>query len=597
MERVLRFQRIAAFDRFSSAALVQINTLGTSLNASGHLVIQLDTSEAGISCEMVAIEPRTVRYVDEQNFYYYGQPVKTDSCGCEGLDGDFMLESVGGRRYGFFTLDDNRFEVIALDSLYSVLARIDDDYFADKQECVPGELSEGLSPNPDAGYRNPGCRIRVLFLFTQAAEDAFGLEGLSDMTSLGISQTNQAFANSAIDNVCIARANIREWEGFVENQDNLLGDVGQLINSNQVALWRQEDLADVVCLITDARYQNGRQLGLSGILPDPTTPGSVITNLGNPMENLAYMIVEGYSFNSNFTFSHELGHVLGCRHQTCATFFRDGCDDGGGEEHGHGWGERPCLKWKNYSTILHQLRHKNTRLLRYSNPGVEHNGHPTGVIDISDNAAWIRGGNGCTVADYRPEPFMPLEAVISGEVKLCRPGTGEYQASVSGTGAPYSYEWHISTNGVDWGTSAGTGPSLMLNSQAYPSNTLVFLRLRVDNTLGNAVFAFFSVMILPQDATECYQFEPAAAIGQQSPHVFPNPANDRMRVSFTVEAEDTPVSFGLYTTTGVLVSRTDKRFGAGEHQEEVSLFKAPVGQLFLRVQIGDKIYPQRLLKH
>jgi hypothetical protein len=76
-------------------------------------------------------------------------------------------------------------------------------------------------------------------------------------------------------------------------------------NSDQIAQWKKADLADVVCLITNAGYENG-VLGIGGFNP---TLG--LNSQGNPMADASSMIVEGNSFNANFTFSHELGHVLG----------------------------------------------------------------------------------------------------------------------------------------------------------------------------------------------------------------------------------------------------------------------------------------------
>lgn len=83
----------------------------------------------------------------------------------------------------------------------------------------------------------------------------------------------------------------------------------------------------MVCLITGTAYigdQGGEILGAAGFVP---TPGGGFTgNAGAPVFYLAFMLVEANAISANFTFSHEFGHVLGCRPQTCELFFNGGCD-------------------------------------------------------------------------------------------------------------------------------------------------------------------------------------------------------------------------------------------------------------------------------
>ncbi|MCW5922891.1 MAG: hypothetical protein KIS77_11140 [Saprospiraceae bacterium] len=323
VEQLQTYSLLSQIERFSTTKLIKVNALASSVNENSNLQINLATDEYQEGeCQILEFSPKVSRYIDDQNYYYYGTLLEGDSCDCQCQSGEIMIEAIGGRKYGYFIVDEAHYEILAIDGEYSMLGRTSEDYFADKQECLaPEETEREYVSQETAVLSRTGdnvCVIRVLFLFTQAAEDRFGANGINDMVSLGISQTNQAFANSQISNVCVARANTREWEGFNENPLDIRQDMVTLLTDNDVAQWRQDDLADVVCLITDAGYSNGQQLGLAGEMPDPATPGQVITNLGNPMEDLAFMIVEGHSFTSRFTFSHELAHVIGCRHQTCA---------------------------------------------------------------------------------------------------------------------------------------------------------------------------------------------------------------------------------------------------------------------------------------
>lgn len=251
---LITYQNIMNFPKFSTVQIVQLNTLAASINEDGNLQIDLTSDDCGI----LEFEPRNSRFINEQDYYYYGTlKPPTDTCQCTCIDGEIMIESREGRKFGYIVADDTKYELLALSESYSVLGKINSEFFSSKQECntVGSSGGEELKvPELKLTPRTSGCAIRVLFLFTQAAENAFGMAGINDMANLAITQTNQAFTNSEINNTCVVNANVREWVGFNENPNSIKGDMDNLINNNQVAQWRIDDLADVVCVITNAGY-------------------------------------------------------------------------------------------------------------------------------------------------------------------------------------------------------------------------------------------------------------------------------------------------------------------------------------------------------
>lgn len=599
-EEAILYGKLSNVGRFSSAKLIKVKNLVTSVNAGGNLQILLTQDEYQLEeCQNLEFAPQTSRYVNDQNYYYYGILIEGDSCECKCQSGEIMLEAREGRKYGYVVADDVRFEILALNSEYSVMARVNPSFFGDKTECLELPEVQGSSkPQKQvvASRSGEACVIRVLFLYTQAAEDQFGLLGLNDMAALGITQTNQAFEKSEVTDVCVARANFRRWADFNENPDDLEQDLQDLMTDNDVAQWRQTDLADVVCLITDAGYAGG-VLGVAGFVPDPNNPGQIISNLGNPMLDLSFMIVEGASFNTNFTFSHELGHVMGCRHQTCATFQRNGCDNGGASEHGHGWGHRRCwlCGWKNFSTIMHQLRDGNKRLLRYSNPEINDKG-ATGVTGISENAQWIRDGNGCTVADYFPDPVIPFSANIVGSDFICQPLSEIYSVGVAGANGSLTYEWHVSTDGVNWGSPIGSDGYIELYSTNFTVGAIVFLRVRVTNQAGNSVFAFLNILI-KDDNGFCFRSNGNApnSLGQVFA-AFPNPSDDLLQVTIGVQDNNVPVIVRLFSLTGVLLEERRHLHSLGTHKETLSLKSLPAGVYALRAQVGNMFFNKLIVK-
>lgn len=599
-EETILYGKLSNVGRFSSAKLIKVKNLATNVNASGNLQILLTEDEyQQEECQSLEFAAQASRYIDDQNYYYYGILIEGDSCDCKCQSGEIMLEAREGRKYGYVVADDVRFEILALNSEYSIMARVNPSFFDEGAECL--KLPESQSPtypHEQAAASRSGetCVIRVLFLYTQAAEDKYGLLGLLDMAALGLSQTNQAFTNSGVEDVCVGWSNHRKYVGFAEDPDDIGGDMQALLIDDVVAQWREDDLADVVCLITDADYDD--LLGLAGYIPDPNNPGQIISNAGNPMPDFAYMIVEGSSFNSNFTFSHEMGHVLGCRHQTCALYDNDGCDDGGVTEHGHGWGHRRCwlCGWKNYSTIMHQLRNNNKRLLRYSNPEINDKG-ATGVVGISENAQWIRDGNGCTVSDYFPDPpSLPFSANIIGSDFICQPFSEIYSAGVTGANGSLTYEWHISTDGVNWDSPAGSNASIELFSTNFSVGATVFLRVKVTNQAGNSVYAFFNVLI-KENSVICFRSEGNALNSSgQVFAAFPNPSDDLMQVTIGVLENNVPLLIRLFSLTGELLEERRYMHNPGTHTETISLKSHPTGVYVLRAQIGNMFFNKLIVK-
>jgi len=510
-----------------------------------------------------------------------------------------MLEARGGRKYGYIVADDARFEILALNSEYSIMARVNPSFFGEGVECLELPESDGLTANPQkqaaASRTDEACIIRVLFLYTQDAEDEYGIPGLRDMALLGLSQTNQAFANSEVEDVRVGYANHRKYAGFTEHPNDIGGDMQDLLTDTDVVQWRQDDLADVVCLITDAGYNDF--LGLAGYIPDPNNPGQIISNAGNPIPDFAYMIVEASSFTTNFTFSHEMGHVLGCRHQTCDLYDNDGCDNGGVTEHGHGWGHRPCwlCGWKNYSTIMHQLRKKNKRLLRYSNPEINDKG-ATGVTGISENAQWIRDGNGCTVSEYFPEPFVAFSANIIGSDFVCQPFSEIYSVGVAGASGSQVYEWHFSKDGANWGSAVGSANFIELFSTNFSGNSIVFIRVKVTDQAGNSVFAFLSVLI-KESGTICPRSDGDAS-NKSVPafSVYPNPVNDLLHVTFNLHEDDVAVVVRVISVTGEPLQKHRYLRNPGTHIETISIKELMAGTYIIRIQAGNTFYNQLIVK-
>ena len=578
-----QYQKIAMFPEFSSTQLIQINTLASSINANGNLQVDLSDDD----CGMLEFEPKTTRFIDEQNYYYYGllkdPNIDPNSCVCTCTDGEIMIESREGRKYGHVVVDDKKYNISSLGQSYSVMGKVNSLFFANKQECKVSVTTNSQNlPKTESLIvdRTDNCKIRVLFLYTQAAEDKFGANDLIDKANTAISQTNQAFLSSAILNTSVELANVLKLTDFNENPNKADKDLDKLRTYPLALSLRDGNLADIVALITDGDYD------VLGLAP--------LENLGNPMgKAFGFLFVEGKSIMNN-TFSHEFGHVIGCRHQKCSNNTIN-CDDDGSDEHGSSWGHRPCwfCNWKNYGTIMHTLG-EHRRLLNYSNPNVSIKGHPTGVVNERDNAKWIRD-NACLVSSYLPSPVIPLSASISGEKVLCNPYFGDYYADVTGSDSPFSFDWRVSTDGVNWGNTIGNNQYLTINSNNYPLNSIIFLRVKVQDANGNSVFTFYSLKISNIGTPEC-DYPLAANGGNGILNIYPNPIKDELLIEFEVEIDNSPVELTVLNNLGQQLHTKHKQYSKGKHTETFDLKNVQSSILTLKTNINSREYASKIVK-
>ena len=81
-----------------------------SVNEDGNLQIDLDSDDCGV----LEFEPKNSRFINEQNYYYYGTlKPPSDTCQCTCSDGEIMIESREGRRFGYLVVDDTKYELLA----------------------------------------------------------------------------------------------------------------------------------------------------------------------------------------------------------------------------------------------------------------------------------------------------------------------------------------------------------------------------------------------------------------------------------------------------------------------------------------------------
>lgn len=259
-------------------------------------------------------------------------------------------------------------------------------------DAEPGKIDTTRKKNNKATVEcgDQPSSIDVMVVYTPAAENnAGGPDGMAALINQCISYTNTAYNNSGI----FQQINLVHMEKVDYTESgNSLTDRNALQNPNDgvldnVPVLRNLYNADLVVLIVDSL-----EPGICGraFILDPVDPSQ---------EANGYAVVKRACAVDNLSFPHELGHLMGARHEddpTTTPF-----------PYCHGYqvlapADPTTPPWR---TIM--SRAPNTlRQPFFSNPNIRYpggstaNGDPTGTTDQADNHQ-VLNNTAITVARYR----------------------------------------------------------------------------------------------------------------------------------------------------------------------------------------------------
>ena len=301
---------------------------------------------------------------------------------------------------------------------------------APARSMMPASETEDESPyesmETDLSLDDDEVVIRVMVVYTPAAASKVDQEGgIENIANMAVAETQTVLDNSktwtGMELVHTAEVDYTE---FVKREF----PSGKLVNDSKIDLerlqdpddghmdevhdWRDQYFADLVVLLADVNDVGG----ISYLLNNPE---------GSP--DYAFSLVKVQQVFSNYTFVHEVGHNLGLHHHK-----EQNMEPGPGLfDYAAGWrwegeGDQGNTQW--YNTVMSYSSGDyfdngimSVTLPYFSNPGVYHNGHPTGHPGDGDNARAVREIRR-VVAAYRPEPQD--EAPANAAKDLEEPLTG-----------------------------------------------------------------------------------------------------------------------------------------------------------------------------
>lgn len=404
---------------------------------------------------------------------------------------------------------------------------------------------------------------RVLVLYTPKALTLAGnLTNLTDHINLSISQFNSCIYNSGITSAAaLVLAGIAPLN-FVENENSLDNDKESLIINVTAQNLRNQYKADVVVLLTDGWYSDGDARGASG-----TQTLEV---------DRAYSIVELWHATARKTFAHEVGHLYGCRHDNTA----------GSPSYAQGYNiktlgftsDRTIMVGKNISE-----NQAANRLLHFSNPNIQAGGKATGTND-ENNAQRISESHPI-VGAFRPDPTPPLGVFLDGPTWVSNPGGKTYELYYSCGSAPYTFSWQYSYDGVNYTLSSTTSDVFTWN---FYQNQKIYLKGTVTSN-GQSATAYITVTAqLPANPYKVSVVgNDTIAPQPELPGLIatPNPADDQINVSYTLQA-DTQVKLDMLDQSGKVIEilKDDRTLThKGRHSVKIRSKSMPIGTYFIRL--------------
>lgn len=284
----------------------------------------------------------------------------------------FTIETIGKQQYALITVDYSQLRE-ACDNLHIENNRLSLDDVNNPIHDAGIESDDDITFSPilraAAAY---DCKIRVLVLYTQNAMSSPSVSNIKNTILTAVEFTNLSFSNSQINcQIELVYAGLTNYTESGFSTDLLRFRISGDGYMDEVHSLRDKYSADVCVLLNNDTTNCG------------LAPGIGVT------EDKAFCVVSTNSTcaTTNYSFGHEIGHLLGCNHdplnESPNNLFT----------YGHGY-VNPTKTWRTIMAYKPENIEYCPRLLSWSNPNVTHDGEPMGTIATHNNArVWNERSN------------------------------------------------------------------------------------------------------------------------------------------------------------------------------------------------------------
>lgn len=298
-----------------------------------------------------------------------------------------QVRTASGLVYRFVPIDERIHRLLEIDP-----KRLPWDCAASRED----EVRRDHDPNADTCGSDPPTEVDILVLYTDDARSAAGgHDAMRATIYLAVAETNQTYQNSGVDHrlrlVHTSEISYAESGSSVTDLDRLedLSD-GQLDDAHTL---RDAHAADIVLLFTES--MEGTVVGRARIM----------ATVSSAFDASAFGVVKRANATGNFTFGHEVGHIMGARHDWAG----DSANNAPFEfNHGHSEPSPTPAGVPAWRTVMARNSLGGNRLPFWSNPNLDFpagdpNADPMGVATGAQQTDNTRTLNSTapTVANFR----------------------------------------------------------------------------------------------------------------------------------------------------------------------------------------------------
>ncbi len=476
---------------------------------------------------------------------------------------------------------ENLVTILPLEGQIHMLIRYD--VYADTPICGTHDSTERDHFNTEERTipNDNGCKVRVLIGFTDDAVAV--IPGDLHLFAYGaIDESNIAFINSNVvlrfEIATVRVFNVFEDLGLTNiNSIDYSTELLQFFNNNapytNVNAYRNNYRADLNILVISQNMAGGTLFGQAMDVDVDEADAYAICSVPS--------ITDG-----RFTFTHELGHIMGARHESPGSSYNRGMviQPGGTNRQRTimaRTGAAPC----GLAT--------SCRVQHFSNPNINVGGNPTGVANSFDNARWL-DEQANNIRNYR-ENWTNVG--ISPET-INANVMGNYSADVS----MYTIGNVICQNNGDLSFRAGTYIDLNNGFQIQNGGTFSAIlgncnanlpRLLSTNSGETEVIS----EIIDNPLAEAITSEAADAelFAGNFLKIAPNPMSDFLDIEFTVTSNGL-VNLSIYDATGKKVNElVASNYDTGSHYHTFFNSQLTPGFYYLVYTSGDILETQKLI--